>query len=80
MEDKYTCPCCGHKTLSNNNTLFHEICPVCFWENDPLQNKNPEYSGGANRVCLSKAKENYKKYGAVEEQFIKFVRKPNKGE
>jgi len=32
---------------------------------------------GANVVSLNEAQENYRKFGASEERFIKYVRKPN---
>ena len=73
---KYKCVCCGHKTFQSENALEHEICPVCFWENDPVQNSQPDYSGGANRVSLLEARENYKKYGAVSQEYSKNVRPP----
>jgi len=37
----------------------YEICPVCSWENDPVQNKDPEFKGGANTLCLKEAREKY---------------------
>lgn len=77
---KYKCVCCGHRTLVYKNTLEHEICPVCFWENDPIQNKQPEYDGGSNNMSLVKARENYHKYGAISTEFIRYVRAPNKDE
>src|SRR5579885_3179586 len=29
---KYSCPCCGYKTLDERGG--YDICPVCFWEDD----------------------------------------------
>jgi len=77
---KHQCPCCDNFTIKNPDPLEHEICPVCFWENDPIQNADPEYDGGANKVSLSKARKNYKKFGASEEKFVSKVRKPKKSE
>ncbi|HBR30481.1 MAG TPA: hydrolase [Clostridiales bacterium] len=74
---KYKCFCCGFRTLEHNPedpTL--EICPVCFWGNDPLQNEKPDYLGGANDLSLNQSKINYQRFNAVEERFIKYVRKP----
>ncbi len=31
--EKYTCLCCGYKTLDEKRGSF-DICPVCFWEDD----------------------------------------------
>lgn len=69
------CPCCGYRTLDGEEGN-NEICPVCFWEDDPIQRKDPHYWGGANHVSLVEARKNYEKYGAVEERFVRFVRKP----
>lgn len=69
------CPCCGHLTFNDEHGTY-DICPVCYWEDDPVQEKDISYSGGANGVCLSDARKNYKKYGACEERSIASVRKP----
>lgn len=72
----YPCRCCGFWTLSDPQSGSYEICPVCFWEDDPVQNEDPAYPGGANRVCLSDARLNYIRYGACEEQAVGHVRPP----
>lgn len=77
---KRKCPCCGCKTLNTENNSLYEICPVCFWEYDPIQNDNPNYSGGANSISLFDAIHNYQKYGAISKEYISFVRKPYKFE
>lgn len=75
-EDKRVqCPCCGYYTLEERGEF--EICPVCFWEDDPVQRRDAEFKGGANQVCLKKAQKNYKKYGAAEKRFLQKVRKPS---
>ncbi len=33
--DRYSCPCCLYKTLSEIGG--YEICPVCFWEDDGVE-------------------------------------------
>lgn len=33
---KYTCPCCGYKTLEEEVRGSYEICPICFWEDDSV--------------------------------------------
>lgn len=71
---KYKCFCCECATLEENpNFPTYEICPVCFWENDPIQNDKPDLVGGANVVCLIDAKKNYASLGACEERFINQV-------
>ena len=48
---------------------MYEICPVCCWEYDPIQNDNPNYSGGANSISLFDAIHNYQKYGAISKEY-----------
>lgn len=45
------CPCCGYLTLPiTDGTSEHEIRPVCFWEHDRVQESDPSWTTGANRV------------------------------
>lgn len=60
---KYACPCCGNKTLDEQPPGSYKICPVCFWEDDPLQFKDPDYEGGANGVSLRQAQKNFLEFG-----------------
>ena len=85
MNKKYKCICCGNYTMEHEDPFYYDICPVCFWENDPIQNDNPTYEGGANKISLVKAKENFMKYGAVElrlKEYVvsyeEFIKKENK--
>ena len=75
---KYTCPCCGYKTLDEEPTDTDAICEICFWHDDGVQFRDPDYEGGANEVSLKQAQKNFINFGACEEYCIKFVRKPNK--
>ncbi len=72
---KYKCPCCGYITLTEPSGSY-DICPVCFWEDDPYQSENPDYEGGANRVSLNQCKVNFRRLGACEEEMMPYVRKP----
>ena len=69
----YTCPCCGYKTLDEDPPGTYDICDICFWEDDGVQYRNPYYEGGANKVSLKQAQQNFIKFGA-DEGSIKFVR------
>lgn len=53
-----------------NSTDEYDICPVCFWERDLYQEKNPDYAGGANKVSLNEARKNYSEFGACEKRFM----------
>ncbi|UAT33102.1 hypothetical protein K7T73_21765 (plasmid) [Bacillus badius] len=74
---KYTCPCCGYKTLDEEPTDTYEICEICFWEDDGVQFRDPDYEGGANEVSLRQAQHNFIKFGACDKGSLKFVRHPN---
>ncbi len=78
MSERYRCPCCGYYTLGARGN--HDICPVCFWEDD---RKDEQYGQqvkdrprGANAVQLKEARENYVKFGASEEHIRWAVRPP----
>ena len=40
-----------------------DVCEICGWENDCVQNDDPGYRGGANFVSQNEAKSNYAKCG-----------------
>ncbi len=52
------CHCCGRYTLEAGS-LF-DICDNCGWQGDPVQNEDPDFTGGANEMSLSQAKEAYR--------------------
>lgn len=62
----YPCPCCGYRTFPAPPAGTYEICPVCNWEDDPVQLKDPDYKGGANVVSLREAQRNFQKYAASD--------------
>ncbi len=53
---RYPCPCCGKLTLTQEPGSY-EICPVCGWEDDPAQRRDPDLDGGANKRSLNQSKE-----------------------
>jgi hypothetical protein len=80
MNARYACPCCGHRTLDERPPGTYDICPVCFWEDDPVQYDDPDYEGGANRPSLRQAQANFLRFGASEERRSANVRKPTSAE
>ena len=58
MADAHKCPVCGEHEFEESGG--YEICPVCGWEDDALQEAQPDYEGGANKMSLNQAKEAYK--------------------
>ena len=74
------CLCCGYKTLPEKpENCITFVCPVCFWENDVFM-KNiydvKEKSDSNKGMTLKEARENFKRYGACNKEFISKVRKP----
>ena len=53
-EGAFPCPVCG--TLVDGQAESYEICPVCGWEDDPVQREDPAYTGGANAPALAGAR------------------------
>lgn len=52
------CACCGQESLPPDSVF--EICPVCGWQDDEVQNDEPDFEGGANDMSLNQAKEAYR--------------------
>jgi len=75
-DESYPCPVCGYLTFTEPLDGTYVICPVCFWEDDPVQLRDPDYAGGANTVSLNQARINYKEFGAVEKRVLEYVREP----
>ncbi|HCE4695085.1 TPA: hypothetical protein NGU23_004712 [Vibrio parahaemolyticus] len=58
---KYTCPCCGYNTFDAPAKGTYDICELCYWEDDLVQNEAPDYEGGANGICLREAQREFLK-------------------
>jgi len=76
MNKKYKCFCCGYYTFEENVIMNHDICPVCFWENDGSGINTPSSCTGPNRVSLNEARENFKSFGASDKIALEAVRVP----
>ena len=57
-----------------------ELCPVCFWEDDNVQFDDPGYEGGANRISLDQARENFRTHRVSKPGFKSSVRPPRSEE
>ena len=49
------CPCCGKEKVRE-----YDICSICSWENDLIQEEHPDMRGGANIMSLNEARWAYK--------------------
>ncbi len=52
--ERFPCPCCSSPVLTEVGA--YEICPVCNWEDDPVQSADPDFAGGANTMSLNAAR------------------------
>lgn len=75
MDDGYPCPCCGHLAFAEPPGSY-EICSICFWEDDLVQLRWPDWSGGANRPSLRESQLNVVRFGAMEQRFVGKVQAP----
>ena len=57
--NKKKCACCDKYVLTASSA--YEICPVCGWQEDDVQNDDPTFEGGANDMSLNQAREAYRK-------------------
>lgn len=74
VTDLLACPCCGYRTLPERDN--YELCPVCFWEDDPSESRAPGFAGGANSVDLVTAHQTFLRIGAMHPLLILPVRNP----
>lgn len=73
---KYPCPCCRFCTYEELPAGEYSICPVCFWEDDPVQAVDPTYVSGANNVNLAQARACFVALGVSDPAFSRHVRQP----
>ena len=66
MNKKYMtkCACCGELVEK------YDICDNCGWQDDNVQNANPDFVGGANKISLREAKKIYMK--SKNDKLVKF--------
>lgn len=79
LDIKYTCPCCGFKTHTNEDHSW-EICKVCFWQSCPIGNVRVTAIVGPNPISLVEAQHNFVRFGACDKAILKHVRKPKPDE
>jgi len=78
--DRHACPCCQKLTLRRRDRGSLEICPVCYWKDDPGQFENPMLQSRANACSLQQARENYANFGYSDRSVAQFVRRPYQNE
>lgn len=64
----HKCPVCGKYEFECENSF--DICPYCGWEDDGIQTAEPNYSGGANHLCLNDYKKQYQEIIKKDSSYI----------
>ena len=72
MNPTKPCACCGSLTIVEE----YDICPVCDWEADGVQERDPAFAGGANQMSLIEARANFVAIGAKGPDHLAHVRSP----
>lgn len=75
LPDKYPCPVCGY-LVNTHPPGYHEVCPICGWEDDLSQLRFVEMPGATNHVSLIRAQENFADFGAAERRYVTDARDP----
>jgi hypothetical protein len=65
LHEKFPCPCCGHLVF-DREPGFHQVCPICLWEDELAQLRFPMMPGISNTVSLVDAQVNYQRIGVAE--------------
>ena len=77
LPGEYPCPCCGYLTFPvPGEEAMAFICPVCFWENDVFAPGEDDPGDENHNMTLRQGRENYRKWGAVRPDFLRYVRPP----
>ena len=71
----YPCPCCGHLVF-DYPPGFHQVCPICGWEDNLAQLRFPLMPGAPNAVSLLDAQRNFAEHGAAERRNAGTTRRP----
>ena len=59
------CPACSYRTFAIVGDW--DVCPVCGWTSDPVQEAIHDDPTGANGISLNDARKNFQTIGAISE-------------
>lgn len=66
----YKCRVCGMGEIKHD----YDICSYCGWEDDDIQNDDPNYMGGANQMSLNQ----YKRFWELNKEDILINKEKNR--
>ena len=58
-KEKFPCPCDLSLVFLGPADGNYSICPICMWEDDPVQADDHDYAGGENRMSLNQARSEF---------------------
>ena len=58
-DTRHKCPVCGKFEFPHVGS--YDYCPVCGWQDDPIQEDEPDEDCCANQMSLNEAREAYKR-------------------
>ena len=72
------CPVCGYRVFEEGPPGTWDICPICFWEDEPYPLDEPDtVTGGPNKdLSVTRARENFRRFGAYREGIVEHTRAP----
>jgi hypothetical protein len=65
MSELLPCPVCDYQSLPIRGNW--DVCAVCGWKSDPVQEAVPDEPVGANGVSLNQARQNFVRIGLSSE-------------
>ena len=66
---KNYCKCCNLGLIDREEDS-HDVCYVCGWEDDGVQNDDPDFAGGANTLSLNEYRKDFEEKREKDSTYI----------
>ncbi len=74
-DEQNQCPCCDYYSLARRSA--HDVCPVCYWEDDGTDLGDMDELSRANHITLFDARHNFSAFGASDQAALSLVASPS---
>ena len=61
------CICCELGCVDDGGD---DICTVCGWQDDDIQNDDPDFAGGANTLSLNEYRRKFKEKRKINSNYV----------
>lgn len=61
------CICCELGYVDDGGD---DICTVCGWQDDDIQNDDPDFAGGANELSLNEYRRKFKEKRKINSNYV----------